>query len=410
MNLEMINKKIEDHFIDNETQNVLLIKYGEIALRGRNRGIFEMKLINNIKKNLKDLKGTYFVQKEQGRFVLINLDGELDFDLVIPRVTTVLGTVAIAKCVRTKKNDIETIKKVALDVFKDSHKTGSYKVDSKRSDKNYPLKSNDISRTVGDYIWENTESPIVDLKNPDFTLHIELRNHVYYYTDLVKTFGGLPSGSSGKGVLLLSGGIDSPVSGFVMAKRGVEIIAVYFDSPPYTSERAKQKVIDLAKRLDDFTGTIKLYVIPFTETQLYLYNNTPEEKLTILLKHTMIKVATKIAEKEKAYGLIMGDSVGQVASQTMLSILAVEGATDLPIYRPLAGMDKQEIVNIAKTIDTFDISARPFEDCCTVFVPKSPETKPKRHIIESIARRIEEDLTPLIDKSIEECEIIKFDL
>ncbi len=408
MNIEEINKKMSDFFLKEETQNVLLIKYGEIALRGKNRRIFENQLIQNIQKNLKDLDGEYFIQKEQGRFILINLDGHVDYDIVVPRVEVVLGIVAIAPCVKTKSNDIEHIKKIALDVFNKTYENGTFKVNTKRSDKNYPLTSNDISRVVGEYIWNNANQPPINVKNPDMTVYIELRTDVYIFTKLIKTFGGLPSGSSGKGVLLLSGGIDSPVSGFLMAKRGVQLTAVYFDSPPYTSERAKQKVVDLAKRLDDFTGTIKLYIIPFTESQLHLYNNVPEQKLTILLKHTMIKVATKIAEKEKALGLVMGDSVGQVASQTMLSMLAVEGATNLPIYRPLAGMDKQEIIDIAHKIDTFEISARPYEDCCTIFVPKTPETKPKRNIIENIAKKLEEELNPMLDEAIDNAEIITF--
>ncbi len=408
MKIEEINSKLNDYFIDHETQNVLLIKYGEIALRGGNRRLFESKLITNIQKNLKDLEGEFYIKKEQGRFILVNLNGDVDYDVVVPRVSTVLGIVAIAPCIKTISNDIEHIKKMSLQVFKDTYTGGSFKVVTKRSDKSYPLDSNEISREVGKFIFDNANEPPIDVKNPDMKLFIELRTHVYIFTKLIKTFGGLPSGSSGKGVLLLSGGIDSPVSGFVMAKRGVELVAVYFDSPPYTSERAKQKVVDLAKRLDDFTGTMKLYVIPFTEAQLHLYKNVPEEKLTILLKHTMIKIATKIADQEKAYGLIMGDSVGQVASQTMLSINAVQSATTLPIYRPLAGMDKQEIVDLATKIGTFDISARPYEDCCTVFVPKTPETKPKRSIIENIARRLEEELNPMIDKAIENAEIITF--
>ncbi|MFV0519058.1 MAG: tRNA uracil 4-sulfurtransferase ThiI [Lachnospirales bacterium] len=408
MKIEEINSKLNDYFNNHITQNVLLIKYGEIALRGGNRRLFESKLITNIQKNLKDLEETFYIKKEQGRFILINLDGDVNYDIVVPRVKTILGIVAIAPCVKTLSNDIEHIKNISLEVFKNNYKEGSFRVSTKRSDKNYPLTSNDISRVVGEHIYNNANQPPINMKTPDMTLYIELRTHVYIFTELIKTFGGLPSGSSGKGVLLLSGGIDSPVSGFVMAKRGVEIVAVYFDSPPYTSERAKQKVIDLAKRLDDFTGTVKLYVIPFTETQLFLYENVPDEKLTILLKHTMIKISTMIAEKEKAYGLIMGDSVGQVASQTMLSINAVQSATHLPIYRPLSGMDKQEIVDLATKIETFEISARPYEDCCTVFVPKSPETKPKRNIIENIARRLEDGISPLIETAVEKAEIITF--
>ncbi len=387
-------------------KKVLLIKYGEIALRGKNRGQFETKLILNIRKNLEGL-GNFYVVKEQGRFILEDLDGDIDFDLVIPKVKVVIGIVGIAKCVKLEDKNLDKIKEVALEVFEDvreDHKT--FKVISKRADKSFELQSNEISMVIGEHLYENTEGIEVDVRKPELKLNVEIRSNVYIYGNTIKTIGGLPYGSSGKGVLLLSGGIDSPVAGYLMAKRGVEVICVYFHSPPYTSERAKIKVCDLAKRLSDFTGGIKLYVVPFTETQLHLYENVAPEKITILLKRAMMKIADKIAEKEKALGLIMGDSVGQVASQTMHSIHAINSASTIPVYRPLTSFDKQEIIDIAKEIDTFEISSRPFEDCCTIFVAKHPETKPKRSIIESIDRNL--DIEELMDKAVAESEIIKF--
>lgn len=405
---EEINLKINKHFENNNFQKVLLTKYGEIALRGKNRGIFEGRLITNIRKNLEDLDGDYFIQREQGRFILINVDGDLDYDKVIPRVEVVLGIVGIAKCIKTRNQDIENLKELSLMVFKDSYTKGTFKVETKRSDKNYPMLSNEVSQEVGGYIFDTVEGLEVDVRKPDVVLRVELRNDAYIYTNEIKTFGGLPAGTSGKAVSLLSGGFDSPVASFLMAKRGVALSLVYFDSPPYTSEQAKQKVLDIAQRLSDFTGKTKLYVIPFTETQLYLQQNVPPEKLTILLKHTMIKLATKIANEEKAHGIVMGDSIGQVASQTMESLLAVNNATDLPIFRPLATYDKQEIIDLSKKIGTHDISARPFEDCCTIFVADHPETKPKANIIQSIAKKHEEEIDKLIDEAIETCNIVMY--
>ncbi len=386
-------------------KKVLLIKYGEIALRGKNRGQFETRLILNIRKNLDGL-GNFYVVKEQGRFILENLDGDIDYDLVIPKVKVVIGIVGIAKCLKLEEKNLDKIKDVALDVLnKSNDKVKTFKVVSKRADKRFPLKSNELSIEIGEHLYENSKFD-VDVKNPDVKINVEIRSNVYIYSDTIKTIGGLPYGSSGKGVLLLSGGIDSPVAGYLMAKRGVEVICVYFHSPPYTAERAKIKVCDLAKRLSDFTGGIKLYVVPFTETQLHLYENVAPEKITILLKRAMIKISEKIAEKEKALGLIMGDSVGQVASQTMHSLNAVNSATTLPIYRPLTSFDKQEIIDIAKEIETFDISSRPYEDCCTIFVAKHPETKPKRSIIESIDNNL--DMEEMLDKAVADSEIIKY--
>lgn len=390
-------------------KQVVLIKYGEIALRGGNRRIYENKLITNIRKNLNDLDENYYVIKEQGRFILENVDGDVNFSKVMPRLEKVLGVIAICPCIKMDTDNIDEICEVALQHMKDTYKNPvSFKVETKRANKKYPMESREVSTKVGGYIYDNIDGLTVKMDKPDVTLMVELRTCTYVYTQNIKTFGGLPAGSSGKGVLLLSGGIDSPVAGFMMAKRGVELTCVYFHSPPYTSERAKQKVKDLAKQLDYFTGTIKLYVVPFTEIQLFLYEKVQPEKLTILLKHTMLKISEQIAEKEKAYGLIVGDSVGQVASQTMHSIMAVSQNVNMPIYRPLCGMDKQEIINIATKIETLEISNLPYEDCCTIFTALHPETKPKANIIGAIARKLEDELKPMIEVAIESSEIVKF--
>ena len=386
----------------------LLVKYGELAIRGKNRFIFEGQLIKAIRKNIDTIGSDFYINKEQGRFFVFDKKNDSpDTALLIDKIQNVLGIVGLSPCIVTDNSDIENIKELALNFFNENHsdrKEGaSIRIITKRANKKYFLKSNEISAIVGSHIVINNTDLKVDLTNPDITLYVEIRNENYIYSKTVRGLGGLPAGSSGKGVLLLSGGIDSPVAGFLMEKRGISLEAVYFDSPPYTSVRAKEKVIDLAKELMKFTGELKLHIIPFTKTQIYIYENVPPEKMTIFLKRAMLKTADKIAKNVGAYALITGDSVGQVASQTLRSINAVESATTMPILRPLAGLDKQEIIDIAKKINTFDISIRPYEDCCTIFVAKHPETKPKTSVIENMEQRLKE-LDNLIEEAIEQAE------
>lgn len=386
----------------------LLVKYGEIAIRGRNRYLFENKLIDAIKKNISENHG-YIVKKEQGRLLIENKNSDMDYDTIIPKVIVVMGVVGVSPCIITQNQDLDNIKVTALEHINNQYEKDSnytFKIETKRGNKNYPMTSQQISAEIGGYLLENTNNLKVDVVSPDIKVFVELRNNVYIYSKTIKGYGGLPVGSSGKALLLLSGGIDSPVAGFLMEKRGVEIEAVYFHSAPYTSERAKEKVIDLAKQIGVFTGSIKLHIIHFTDIQLMIYDMVPEEKITIFLKRAMIKVADKIAKEIDAQALVLGDSIGQVASQTMHSIKAVESATSLPIIRPLAGFDKQEIINIARKINTYNISILPYEDCCTIFVAKHPETKPKTSIIENIESKMLE-LDKLIDNAINNIETIK---
>ncbi len=391
-------------------KKVLLIKYGEIALRGKNRALFEKRLIENIRKNLSEFDDNYYVIREQGRFILEDLDKDLNFEKVLPKVIPVLGIIGVCPAIRFKDNDIESLKKFAEDEVRKNFtdKPYTFKVATKRADKRYPMQSNEVSGFVGEHLLNTFDNLTVDVKKPQFTVNIELRTENYIYTETIKTFGGLPAGSSGKAVLLLSGGIDSPVAGYMMAKRGVDLICVHFASPPYTSERATEKVKDLARRLDYFTGNIKLYVVPFTELQLFLYKEVESEKLTIVMKRVMLKISEKIAMIEKADGLITGDAVGQVASQTLKSMLAVSYDTRIPVYRPLSGFDKQDIIDIAEKIETLEISNQPFEDCCTIFVAKHPETKPNLNVINGITNRLSEQVNPMIEKCIEDSEIITF--
>lgn len=389
-------------------KEALLIKYGEIALRGDNRRLYENQIINEIKRNLQAVEGIQ-VTKEQGRIIIELEEADVDYDLCLPCVINVLGIVGICPCIMTKDQDIGHLQELAL-LYMNKHypkEDFTFKVETRRADKRYPVQSREISALIGGYILDNMSNAKVDVKKPQVVLHVELRNQAYIYAGGIKGMGGLPYASSGKGMLLLSGGIDSPVAGFMMARRGVEIIGVYYHSPPYTSERALEKVTDIAKKLTAYTGSIKLYVVPFTELQLYLHENVREDRTMILLKRAMLIVAGIIAKKEKAHCLITGDNIGQVASQTMQSIMAVNSASQLPVIRPLAGMDKQEIIELAIKIDTYPISIRPYEDCCTIFVPRHPETKPKASFIEHLESNLTE-YDAMTKKAAEDAEIMTF--
>lgn len=393
-------------------QEVLLVKYGEIILRGKNRKLIENLLIKTIIKNLKKV-GNYWVSKEQGRILIENKEEnfEFDFEKVIPLVVNIFGVTAVCPAIKLEGSSLENIRNNAIYHMKKywGNEKVSFKVETKRSDKKYPLNSKEISMEIGGSIYDSMKDTLsVDVHNPEVTLMIEIRNYVYIYSKIIKGFGGLPIGTSGKATALLSGGIDSPVATFLMAKRGVSVEAIYFNSPPYTSDRAKQKVIDIAERLAMFTGEIKLHIVPFTDLQLHIYNSVPPEKMTIFLKRAMFKIAEKIAIKNGSLGLITGDSVGQVASQTMHAIDAINSSVEkIPVFRPLCAMDKQEIIDIARKIGTFDISIRPYEDCCTIFVAKHPETKPKKSIIEKFEKNII-DLDLKIEECIKNIETIEF--
>ncbi|MCQ4726723.1 tRNA 4-thiouridine(8) synthase ThiI [Anaerotignum faecicola] len=385
-------------------EKVLIVKYGEIAMRGNNRRLFVTKLVENIRRNL-DGEGDFYIVREQGRLVVESRGGEMEFDRVIPKVNCVLGILGVCPGVRVKDQSMENLRETALNHMKKffGGREMTFKVVTKRSNKLFPLTSNEVSADIGGYILENMPGLTVDIHSPDETLFVELRNDAYIYSKFIKGFGGLPYGSSGKGVSLLSGGIDSPAATFMMAKRGVEVSGVYFHSPPYTSERAKQKVLDLASIISKYTGGFKLFVVPFTDLQLYLLENVPEDKLTIFLKRSMMRAAERIAKKENALALITGESVGQVASQTIHGLNAINAACTMPVLRPLSGMDKQEIVDLAKEIGTFETSIQPYEDCCTIFVAKHPETKPKTEVINKIESRLSL-LESYIDKAVADAE------
>ena len=386
-----------------ETKTVLLVKYGEISLRKGNRAFYEQQIMHTIRRKLRGMDGDIRVRREQGRFLIEKIGGDIDVDAVLGRVRYIFGITGFCVCIKTNARQIEDLQQVGLAFFSETAAGAqSFKVMTKRSDKKYPIKSGEVSASIGGYILNATPGLRVDVHNPEVVLWVEIRNHVYFYVNSVAGVGGLPYGSSGKGVLLLSGGIDSPIAGYLTARRGVEICPLYFHSPPFVSERAADKVKDLAQVLGRYTGYIAVNIVPFTDVQLFLKEHVHEEKLTIMLKRAMMRIASAYAKKVGAQCLITGDSIGQVASQTIQSIAAVESAASYAVLRPLAAMDKQQIIDIANEIGTFPISIRPYDDCCTLFVAKHPESKPNTTVIERIEAKLEGELKPLLAQALEQ--------
>lgn len=389
-------------------KNIFLIKYGEIAIKGKNRYMFENSLVSTIIKNLKQL-GEFDVRKEQGRIIAEPKQDNIDPMVVIQNLQRIFGIVGIAYGNKVEEVSMDSIFDLALAHMKEvySDKDHTFKVETRRSDKKFKYNSMEISAQVGAHILNNMEGKLkVDVHNPDIKVTVELRNSVYVYSKTYKGAGGMPVGTNGKAMLLLSGGIDSPVAGWMVAKRGVALEAVYFHSPPYTSERAKQKVIDLAEKVSMYCGQINVHIVPFTEIQMAIYEKCPHEQLTIIMRRIMMKIAEKIAIKKKCSGLITGESIGQVASQTIQSLYVTNAVVTMPVFRPLIGFDKEDIVNISKDIDTYETSILPYEDCCTIFVPKHPQTKPKLEYIERSERALAEVIEDMIQRALDETEVI----
>lgn len=381
---------------------ILSISYGELALKGLNRRYFEDQLISNIKRAIKDL-GYEKIYKEQGKlYIEANED---DFPQMINRLKKVFGLVNISPCIRTEKN-IEDIEKAAIEIMKEKTKNQAiktFKVESKRADKTFPIKSPGLSRKIGGVILKNFSDLTVDVHKPDTFLYIDIKQKAYIYTERIKGYGGLPVGTNGKALLLLSGGIDSPVAGFMMAKRGVEISAVHYHSYPFTSERSEEKVKELASILSRYTGKIKMFSVNILEIQKEINAKCKENEMTILSRRFMMRIAEKIALREGIHGLITGESLGQVASQTIQSLSVTNAAVNLPVFRPLIGLDKLDIVEIAKDIETYETSILPYEDCCTVFLPKHPVTKPKLEDIIKSEELLEVD--SLIERALENMKV-----
>lgn len=378
-------------------KHVLSVSLGEIVLKGLNRKYFEDKLIKQMRRAIKDI-GFDIIYKEQGK-IYIEAAKE-NFPQMISRLKKVFGIVYISPCIRIEK-DMEQIGEAAILIMKERLEKGNvstFKVDTNRADKQFPIKSPDVSRKIGGVILEEFKELTVDVHNPDVYLYVDIKQQAYVYTERTKSYGGLPIGTNGKGLLLLSGGIDSPVAGFMMAKRGIEISAVHYHSYPFTSERAEEKVKDLAKILSMYTGKIKMFSINLLPIQKEINMKCPEDEMTIISRRFMMRIAEKIADFHGFNALITGENLGQVASQTIYGLNVTNSSVDMPVFRPLIGFDKVDIIEIAKDIETYETSIQPFEDCCTVFLPKHPVTRPKLEDIEESEAALE--VEALIEEAI----------
>jgi len=385
----------------------LLIKYAEIGTKGKNRFMFEDALIKQMRRALKHVEGEFQISKESGR-IYVEALGDYDFDETVEELQKVFGIAWICPMVQIEEKDFENLKREVVSyidqVYPDKHFT--FKVDSRRADKNYPVPSEQMNRDLGEVILEAYPEMKVDVHKPDVYVRVEVRNQVNIYSQMIPGPGGMPVGTNGKAMLLLSGGIDSPVAGYMIAKRGVKIDAVYFHAPPYTSERAKQKVVDLAKLVAVYSGPIQLHVVNFTDIQLYIYEQCPHEELTIIMRRYMMKIAEHIAKETGSLALITGESIGQVASQTVQSLAATNEVCTMPVFRPVIGFDKQEIVDISEKIHTYETSIQPYEDCCTIFVAKHPVTKPNINIIHKSEMKLQEKIDEMMAAAIETREVI----
>lgn len=383
---------------------VISVSLGEIVLKGLNRKYFEDKLIKNMRRVLSDL-GEYKIYKEQGK---IYIEGIYENnEVAINRLKKIFGLVYISPCIRVS-TEMENIKEASYEIMKEELKTDNpvtFKVESSRSDKRYPLKSPEISRQVGGYVLSRFDNLSVDVHKPQIQLNVDVKEYAYIYIRKERAYGGLPVGTNGKGLLLLSGGIDSPVAGFLMAKRGVEIDAIHFHSYPFTSERAEEKVMDLARIVSMYTGPMKVYSINLLNIQKEINKNCPEDEMTIISRRFMMRIAEKVAITRDYQALITGENLGQVASQTIYSMDVINRSVQLPILRPLVGMDKVDIIQWSKEIETYETSIQPFDDCCSIFLPKHPVTRPKIVDIEQSESKLDVDY--LVENALESMKIIE---
>lgn len=379
-------------------REVLLVRYGEVFLKGQNRPFFLRKLVDHVKEAVEEVHGHVWLS--DGRIYVSDC---ADQDEAIRRVSRVFGVHSVSPAVEMEKDSFEAICAQAAKMME--KKTGTFKVLAKRSDKQYPMDSPTIMREAGGYILDHVPHLTVDVNNPDHEITIEIRRLAYLSVDRTMAVSGMPMGTNGKACLLLSGGIDSPVAGFMIAKRGVELCCVHYHSFPYTSERAKEKVLELARILSEYCGKMRVYVVPFTEIQMQIHEKCPENFTTLIMRRYMMRIAEILARKDGAQALITGESIGQVASQTMEALGCTDEVVSMPVFRPCVGMDKSEIIERAEKIGTMETSSLPYEDCCTVFTPKHPATHPRKELV----RRAEEklDSQALIDAAIEGTEIVE---
>lgn len=384
-----------------------LIKYAEIGVKGKNRYLFEEALVQQIKYALKRCEGEFKVTRTDGR-IYVHALSDFDYEETVDNLKTVFGISGICPVVYVEDEGFEKLAETVVSyvdrVYSDKHMT--FKVQARRARKNYPMNSMEINMALGEAVLDAYSEMKVDVHHPDMMLHVEIREKIYIYSIEIPGPGGMPVGSNGKAMLLLSGGIDSPVAGYMIAKRGVKIDAVYFHAPPYTSDRAKQKVIDLAKQVSRYAGPVYLHVINFTDIQLYIYEKCPHEELTIIMRRYMMKIAEMIARENDCLGLITGESIGQVASQTVQSLAVTNEVCALPVFRPLIGFDKMEIVEVSEKIGTYETSILPYEDCCTIFVAKHPVTKPNLNVIKRHEQNLAEKIDELVRQAIDSDEVM----
>ena len=406
-----------------------LLKYGEIGIKGKNRGQFEDALAAQVRHALEKVEGDFEVTKEQGR-IYVNVLGEddsFDADEVTAALQKVFGLVGICQVLKAPVADPEQIAEDAIRYIAKTYgltpagaeestameasagqEVLTFKVHTRRANKQYPMNSMEVDALVGEQLLAAYPGKMkVDVHQPDIMVYIEIREEVFIYSKIVPGPGGMPVGTNGRAQLLLSGGIDSPVAGWMIAKRGVALDATYFHAPPYTSERAKQKVVDLAKLVAQYAGPIRLHVVNFTDIQLAIYDRCPHDELTIIMRRYMMKIAEQFAAKDGSMGLITGESIGQVASQTIQSLVCTDDAATMPVFRPLIGFDKQDIIDLSLKIGTYDTSIQPFEDCCTIFVAKHPVTKPRLDIIKRSEEKLKDIIDALVEKAVEEAETIR---
>ena len=385
-----------------------LIKYAEIGVKGKNRYLFEDALVKQIHHRLKNLEGNFSVTKEAGR-IYAEAAEDFDYDEVIDALQHVFGIVGICPMVQIEDNGYEDLKAQVVKYIDDAYenKNFTFKVVARRANKQYPVVSDQINRDLGEVILNAFPETKVNVHTPDVLLRVEVRHKINIFSETIPGPGGMPIGTAGRAMLLLSGGIDSPVAGWMIAKRGVTIDATYFHAPPYTSERAKQKVVDLAKLVAKYTGPIRLNIINFTDIQLYIYDQCPHDELTIIMRRYMMKIAETIAKENDCLALVTGESIGQVASQTMQSLAVTNEVCELPVMRPLIAFDKQDIVDISLKIGTYETSVLPYEDCCTIFVAKHPVTKPSLKKIKNSEKKLDEKIDELMKTALETREVIR---
>ncbi|KGX89130.1 tRNA uracil 4-sulfurtransferase ThiI [Pontibacillus litoralis] len=381
----------------------ILIRYGEMSLKGKNKKYFVSKLFSNVQSKLKDYPHVKITKNHDRMYILLN--GEQP-EPIIELCKEIFGIQSMSLAIKVDNTE-EAIKEAALYALTNPTNVQTFKISTKRVYKDFPIRSQEMNRILGGHLLTNTEKYTVDVHHPDLEINVEIRREGTFITsEKIKGAGGLPVGTTGKSLLLLSGGIDSPVAGYLTMKRGVELEAIHFHSPPYTSERAKQKVLDLAKKLTRYGRTVRVHIVPFTNLQQTLFRQIPEEYGMTLMRRLMMRISEQVAEKEGILSLTTGESLGQVASQTMESMNTINEVTNYPILRPLVAMDKVDIIDISKRIDTYDISIRPYEDCCTVFVPSQPKTKPNRKKVNELEKRL--DFGSEYEETLNNIETIEF--